>query len=80
MRLKDKCADRSNASSEVEYDNAYGTMVGDEGKGVKTIIEMVQSTRLDCALGSAGMARRCLLEALNYTVRHRLITCYYKYM
>jgi putative acyl-CoA dehydrogenase len=54
MRLKDKIGDRSNASSEVEYDDAYGTMLGEEGKGVKTIIDMVQSTRLDCILGSAG--------------------------
>ena len=68
MRLKDKLADRSNASSEVEYDHAWGRMIGEEGKGVKTIIEMVQSTRLDCALGSAGMARRALMETLYYTV------------
>ena len=67
MRLKDKLADRSNASSEVEYDNAHAVMVGEEGKGVKTIIEMVQSTRLDCALGSAGMGRRALHETLHYT-------------
>ena len=51
MRLKDKLGDRCNASSEVEYDGAVGTMVGEEGKGVKTIIEMVQSTRLDCIIG-----------------------------
>lgn len=68
MRLKDKLADRSNASSEVEYDNAWGMMIGEEGKGVRTIIEMVQSTRLDCALGSAGLGRRALMEALYYTV------------
>jgi putative acyl-CoA dehydrogenase len=68
MRLKDKLADRSNASSEVEYDNAWCTMVGEEGRGVKTIMEMVQSTRLDCAVGSAGMARRGLMETLHYTV------------
>ena len=68
MRLKDKLGDRSNASSEIEYDNAFGTMIGDEGKGVKTIIEMVQSTRLDCAIGSAGLARRALMETLHYTV------------
>ena len=54
MRLKNKLGDRANASSEVEYDGAYGTMLGEEGKGVKTIIDMVQSTRLDCMLGSAG--------------------------
>lgn len=54
MRLKDKLGDRSNASSEVEYDGAFGSMLGEEGRGVKTIIDMVQSTRLDCILGSAG--------------------------
>jgi putative acyl-CoA dehydrogenase len=42
MRLKDKLADRSNASSEVEYDDAWGMMIGEEGKGVRSIIEMVQ--------------------------------------
>ena len=68
MRLKDKLADRSNASSEVEYDHAWGRMIGEEGKGVKTIIEMVQSTRLDCTVGSASMAKRSLMEALNHTV------------
>lgn len=68
MRLKDKLADRANASSEVEYHNAWGVMIGEEGKGVKTIIEMVQATRLDCTLGSAGSARRALSFALNHTV------------
>lgn len=69
MRLKDKLGDRANASSEVEYDNAYGSMIGEEGKGVKTIIEMVQSTRLDCILGSAGTARRALNNVLTHVVR-----------
>ena len=73
MRLKDKLADRSNASSEVEYNNAYAVMIGEEGKGVKTIIEMVQSTRLDCALGSAGMMRRALMESLHYTVTYSAV-------
>ena len=67
MRLKDKLADRANASSEVEYHNAWGTMIGNPGKGVKTIIEMVTSTRLDCALGSAGGMRRALHYALHHT-------------
>lgn len=69
MRLKDKLADRANASSEVEYHNAWAMMIGEEGKGVKTIIEMVQSTRLDCTLGSAGGARRAVQIALNHAVR-----------
>lgn len=67
MRLKDKLADRANASSEVEYHNAWGVLIGEEGKGVKTIIEMVQATRLDCTLGSAGHAKRALHFALNHT-------------
>jgi len=75
MRLKEKLADRSNASSEVEYDNAWCTMVGEEGKGVKTIMEMVQSTRLDCAVGSAGLARRGLMETLHYTVCSYIRVC-----
>jgi putative acyl-CoA dehydrogenase len=68
MRLKDKLADRANASSEVEYHDAWGMMIGEEGKGVRTIIEMVQATRLDCTLGSAGGARRALQIALNHAV------------
>lgn len=69
MRLKDKLADRSNASSEVEYDGqAWGLLLGEPGKGVKTIMEMVEATRLDCTLGSAGSARRALNLALNHAV------------
>ena len=68
MRLKEKAADRANASSEIEYDHAWAMLIGEEGKGVRTIIEMVQATRLDCTLGSAGGARRALQLALNHTV------------
>lgn len=68
MRFKDKLGDRANASSEVEYDGAYAEMLGEEGKGVKTIIEMVQSTRLDCIIGSSGGCRRALTYALNHAV------------
>ena len=60
MRLKDKLADRANASSEVEYDNAYGILISEVGKGVRAIIEMVNSTRMDCAIASAAGARRAL--------------------
>lgn len=73
MRLKNKLADRANASSEVEYHNAFGVMIGEEGKGVKTIIEMVQATRWDCTLGSAGSARRALQLAINHAVRLLLL-------
>jgi len=65
-RLKDKLGDRSNASSEVEYDNAWGRLVGREGKGVATIMEMVVHTRLDCALGSASLARNAVRRAVHH--------------
>ncbi len=64
MRLKDKLGDRSNASSEIEYHGAYARRVGEEGRGVKTIIDMVQHTRLDCVVGSAGGMRAALAQAL----------------
>ena len=54
QRLKDKLGNRSNASSEVEFADAYAVRVGEEGKGIRTIIQMVQLTRLDCAIASAG--------------------------
>lgn len=71
VRLKDKLGDRSNASSEVEYDNAVGYMVGPPGRGVPTILEMVVHTRLDCALGSAGLMRQAVRAALHYTSQRR---------
>jgi putative acyl-CoA dehydrogenase len=70
QRLKDKLGNRSNASSEVEFVNAFAWRVGDEGRGVRTIINMVQLTRLDCAIASAGMMRMALAQALHHT-RHR---------
>src|SRR3989442_8267137 len=57
QRLKDKLGNRSNASSEVEFDRAWARMVGEEGRGVPTIIEMVNHTRLDCVIGSARARR-----------------------
>jgi putative acyl-CoA dehydrogenase len=69
-RLKDKLGNRSNASSEPEFDGTLGWLVGAEGRGVKTIIEMVNGTRLDCVAGSAGLMRKALVEALHHT-RHR---------
>ncbi len=53
QRLKDKLGDRSNASSEIELAGVVGQLIGEEGRGVRTIIEMVNHTRLDCILGSA---------------------------
>ena len=67
MRLKDKLGDRSNASSEIEYDGAYALRVGDDGRGIATIIEMVNLTRFDCMLGSAGAMRMALTLALWHT-------------
>jgi putative acyl-CoA dehydrogenase len=70
-RLKDKLGNRSNASSEVEFEGAYARRCGAEGTGVKTIIEMVQLTRLDCILGSLGIMRGALTPAIHH-VRHRV--------
>ncbi|CAB3760884.1 isovaleryl-CoA dehydrogenase [Paraburkholderia humisilvae] len=70
QRLKNKLGNRSNASSEVEFFDAYGVMVGDAGRGVPTIIEMASYTRLDCALGSAALMRAALVQAIHHA-RHR---------
>ena len=72
QRLKDKLGNRSNASSEVEFANAIGEMVGEPGQGVKTIMDMVTLTRLDCAIASSGIMRAGLSEAVNHT-RHRQV-------
>ncbi|MGQ5239062.1 acyl-CoA dehydrogenase family protein [Brucella abortus] len=70
QRLKDKLGNRSNASSEVEFDGALGQMIGSPGEGVKTIMDMVTLTRLDCAVASAGLMRSGLAEAVHHS-RHR---------
>ncbi|MCB2224565.1 MAG: acyl-CoA dehydrogenase family protein [Actinobacteria bacterium] len=70
QRLKDKMGDKANASSEAELDGALAWMVGEEGRGVRTIVEMINRTRLDCALGSAAGMRQALGEAVHHT-RHR---------
>lgn len=70
MRLKDKLGDRSNASSEIEYHGAYARRVGEDGRGVRTIIDMVQHTRLDCIVGSAGGMRAAVVQAL-WHAEHR---------
>jgi putative acyl-CoA dehydrogenase len=70
QRLKDKLGDRSNASCEVELRGAFGWMVGDEGRGVRTILEMVSQTRLDCMLGSSGQMRQAFVQAAHHA-RHR---------
>jgi putative acyl-CoA dehydrogenase len=66
QRLKDKLGNRSNASSEIELDGAWARMVGEEGRGVATIIEMVNFTRLDCVLGSTGLMREALVQAIHH--------------
>jgi putative acyl-CoA dehydrogenase len=66
QRLKDKLGNRSNASSEVEFDAAWARMVGDEGRGVPTIIEMVNHTRLDCVIGAAAAMRQAVAQATHH--------------
>ena len=70
QRLKDKLGNRSNASTEIEFEETYGLMVGEEGRGVRTIIDMVSGNRLYCAMSSAGMMRQALVQALHHC-RHR---------
>jgi putative acyl-CoA dehydrogenase len=70
QRLKDKLGDRSNASSEIELLDTWGARVGDEGAGVRTIIEMVNHTRLDCVLGSTAVMRQGVTQATWHT-HHR---------
>ncbi len=70
VRLKDKLGNRSNASSEIELRGTFARRLGDEGRGVRTIIEMVAATRLDCVLGSASLMRHALAEA-SWHVAHR---------
>ncbi|MFT4299498.1 MAG: acyl-CoA dehydrogenase family protein [Aeromicrobium sp.] len=63
VRLKDKLGNRSNASSELEFDDTVGYRLGEEGRGIRTIIEMVSATRMDCVLGSAALMRKAVSEA-----------------
>ena len=70
QRLKDKLGNRSNASSEVEFEDSWARMVGDEGRGVRTILEMVGHTRLDCVMGSASVMRAAVAQAAHH-VSHR---------
>jgi putative acyl-CoA dehydrogenase len=70
QRLKDKLGNRSNASAEIELDGAWAVMVGEEGRGVRTIIEMVNHTRLDCVIGSAALMRQAVAQATHHAA-HR---------
>ncbi len=71
QRLKDKLGNRSNASSEVEFEGAWARLVGEEGRGVPTIIEMVNHTRLDCMLGAAANMRQAVAQATHHAA-HRM--------
>ncbi|MFD5156941.1 acyl-CoA dehydrogenase family protein [Streptomyces hawaiiensis] len=66
QRLKDKLGNRSNASAEVEFEGTWARRVGEEGRGMRTIIEMVAATRLDCVLGSAGLMRQAVAQAVHH--------------
>lgn len=67
QRLKDKLGNRSNASAEVEFDGTWARLVGEEGRGVRTIIEMVAATRLDCVVGSAALMRQAVAQAVHHS-------------
>jgi putative acyl-CoA dehydrogenase len=69
-RLKDKLGNKSNASSEVEFHGAFAHLVGEEGRGIPTIIEMGNYTRLDCCIGSSGLMRQAVAQAVHHA-RHR---------
>jgi putative acyl-CoA dehydrogenase len=70
QRLKDKLGNRSNASAEIELDGAFGLRIGEEGRGVATIIAMVAHTRLDCIVGTAALMRQAFVQAAHHA-RHR---------
>ena len=67
QRMKDKLGNKSNASTEMEFQDTWGVMVGEEGRGIRTIIEMVTGNRLYCAMASAGIMRQALVQALHHT-------------
>ena len=70
QRMKDKLGNRSNASTEIEFQDTFGEMVGGEGRGIRTIMDMVTGNRLYCAMSSAGIMRQALVQALHHTA-HR---------
>ena len=71
QRLKDKCGNKSNASSEVEFKDLHAFMLGEEGRGIRTIIEMAHVTRLDFAIGSSGLMRQALSQAIHHVTHRR---------
>ena len=66
QRLKDKLGNRSNASGEVEFQDALGVLVGEEGRGIRTLVEMASYTRIDCVLGSAALLRQAVVQAMHH--------------
>jgi len=72
LRLKDKLGNRSNASSEVEFEGAYAQLIGEEGRGIPTIIEMGNHTRLECSIGSSSLMRAAVVQAIHHA-RHRTV-------
>lgn len=71
QRLKDKCGNKSNASSEVEFYGLHAVMLGEEGRGIRTIIEMAHLTRFDFAIGSSGLMRQALSQAIHHASHRR---------
>ncbi len=71
QRLKQKLGNRSNASAEIEFDGTHAWLVGEEGRGVQTIVEMVNQTRLDCVIGSAALVRQALAQAIHHATYRR---------
>jgi putative acyl-CoA dehydrogenase len=71
QRLKDKCGNKSNASSEIEFYDLYAIMLGEEGHGIRTILDMAHFTRLDFAVGSSGLMRQALSQAIHHTTNRR---------
>ena len=71
QRLKDKLGDWANASSEVEFQGAFGELIGLEGRGIPTIIEMVALTRLDCMIGSSAQMRQAIIQAIHHTSQRK---------
>jgi putative acyl-CoA dehydrogenase len=71
QRLKDKCGNKSNASSEVEFRGAVGRLIGEEGRGIRTIIQVTHLTRLDCAVSSAGLMRQAVAQAAHHVTHRR---------
>ncbi len=72
QRLKEKLGNRSNASSEIEFNGAFAWLIGEEGKGVSTIIEMVAMTRYDCMIGSSALMRRAVAEAIHHIKQRKV--------